>query len=247
MNEYALIGKPLGHSFSKKYFDEKFAAESIDSSFTNYELDDISAFPGLIAAHPRLRGLSVTIPYKRSIIPLLNEVDAAAAEIGAVNCVKVRNGRTVGYNTDVTGFTLSVQKFLPAERNGEALVLGTGGAAAAVLFALRQHFTFSRVCTVSRRPGEGDFTYEELKGRSLEQWQLIVNTTPLGTWPRMQECPDLNYPSLVPGQHLMDLIYNPAETQFMKEGQARGCTAQNGLEMLHLQAQAAWEIWNRPD
>jgi shikimate dehydrogenase len=242
MQRYGLIGEKLGHSFSKRYFTEKFARESIaDAVYELYELASINELPQLLEATPELVGLNVTVPYKEAVIPYLDELDEAAASIGAVNTIKITAGKTKGYNTDYVGFKNSLERFYPATQNSRALVLGSGGASKAVCAALQNlgiNYTI-----LSRHPKPGQLTYKELTPALLQQFQLIVNTTPLGMAPDVTSCPDIPYSALSAHHYLYDLVYNPEQTLFLQKGDAAGAKIMNGLEMLYGQAEAAWEIW----
>lgn len=245
MLHFGLIGYPLSHSFSRGYFTEKFHRLGLSDTYVyhNFPLPSIEEFPALIQSRPELLGLNVTIPYKRSVIPFLDELDAAAAEIGAVNTIHVKGGRLKGYNTDVVGFGQSLDAFL-ARSGGPvkvALVLGTGGAAAAVAWALRRREIPYRL--VSRKAGKDRWTYPDLTPERLARHELIINTTPLGMAPRESTRPELPYHALGPQHRLYDLVYNPAETLFLRHGRLQGAATINGLEMLHGQAEAAWAIW----
>ncbi|MBQ0164706.1 MAG: shikimate dehydrogenase [Bacteroidales bacterium] len=241
MKCFGLIGHPLGHSFSARYFAEKFAAEGIDARYDNFDLDDI----GEVATLRRLSGFNVTIPYKQAVIPYLDGMSDEARAIGAVNTVRVENGCFYGYNTDVIGFRESLRDWLSEDNASvrSALVLGTGGASKAVYYALTQLGIAWQL--VSRMPKEGCLTYNDLRKDTsiLASTALIVNCTPLGTFPNVDTCPDLPYESLNPAIRLYDLVYNPEETLFLRRGREQGCPVKNGLEMLHRQAEAAWKIW----
>lgn len=244
---FGLIGYPLSHSFSKRYFNEKFAREGIAGAFYElFPLEQITAFPALLEAHPNLIGLNVTIPYKQAVIPYLDRLDEGAAQVGAVNTIVRRGGELVGYNTDVIGFEQSLCRWLQA--NGvklgglQALVLGTGGAARAVAYVLgRLGVSFQ---LVSRKKGEGQLAYSKIDEAVAKAHRLIVNTTPLGMSPNTEGCPALPYGAMGAGHFLYDLVYNPEETRFMENGRLQGAKAMNGLEMLYGQAEAAWAIWN---
>ena len=242
MRTFGLIGCPLGHSFSARYFAEKFAAEGISGcEYRLFEIASVGELPKLLEQTPGLCGFNVTIPYKEQIIPLLDSLSEGAAEIGAVNCVKIENGRLCGYNTDAFGFCNSLEELLAGERPA-ALVLGTGGASKAVRYVLR---TLGMEClTVSRRPGGGDITYGEIEGAVLAGHRLIVNTTPLGTYPATEGCPDIPYGLLGPEHRLFDLVYNPPLTEFLRRGRERGARTMNGSRMLADQAEESWRIWN---
>jgi shikimate dehydrogenase len=243
MRKFGLIGFPLTHSFSRKYFTQKFEAEHIpETVYELYELPDLQKLPELIRQDPELQGLSVTIPHKQNVIPLLDELDETAAKIGAVNTIKISGGKLKGYNTDVIGFRESLRNFLPAGFNSKAIILGTGGAAQAVKAALQElGIPFQ---SVSRNSQTGDLTYEDMAPEILAAHHLIINATPLGTFPEVETFPAIPYEFLTPQHFLFDLVYNPEETQFMKNGRAKGAKTQNGYEMLVLQAEAAWQIWN---
>lgn len=230
MKKFGLIGFPLGHSFSKNYFEQKFIREVIsDCSYDNYEIEQLSEIPA------GLTGFNVTIPHKQHIIPLLRSIDAAAEQVGAVNTVD-RN--LCGYNTDVIGFEQSLLQLIGNDRPC-ALVLGTGGAAKAVTYVLRKLGIDYR--QISRT---GALTYHTLSDDMIRNHKLIINTTPVGMFPQIDAAPELNYEAIQSGHYLYDLVYNPAETRFMREGRIRGAWVKNGLEMLQSQAEAAWHIWN---
>ncbi len=242
MRLYGLTGHPLGHSFSADYFSHKFSAEGITDA--QYRLFDTASAEELteLLDNAQIMGLNVTIPYKQAIIPLLAELSEEAREIGAVNCIKRCEEGWKGYNTDCYGFALSLSRFLAGRTPQRALVLGTGGAHRAVCYVLRQMGISPT--TVSRDAVRGDLTYGDLSAEVMAEHRLIVNTTPLGTWPNITDAPKLPYPLLSAEHMLYDLVYNPAETRFMALGRAAGASVTNGLEMLHLQAERSWEIWN---
>jgi shikimate dehydrogenase len=246
MNLYGLIGFPLSHSFSKKYFTEKFAREGIaDSAYELFELPDIRQFPELLASQPDLRGINVTIPHKQNVIPYLDALDDSARKVGAVNVIKLnKEGKKTGYNSDYFGFLESLRTWLDALGvvRPAALVLGTGGASRAVKAALTDLGIEYQV--VSRQADKAIFSYEQLNADIIASHLLIINTTPLGTYPQTNTSPPIPYHALTPHHLLYDLVYNPAETEFMAQGKARGAAVHNGLPMLHLQAEKAWEIWN---
>lgn len=244
MNKYGLIGFPLGHSFSKKYFSEKFETGKIDASYDLYELADISQFIAL-KEDARLCGLNVTIPYKEKIIPFLDEVDATAACIGAVNVIKfIRSENKLllrGYNSDAVGFEASIQPFLKPHHT-KALILGTGGASKAIVFVLNKlniPTTF-----VSRNPTSEMISYTELSAKTMQDNTIIINATPVGTFPHVDACPDIPYQFLSSDHLVFDVVYNPAKTLFLEKAEQRGATILNGEKMLELQAEAAWNIWN---
>lgn len=252
MKRYGLIGHPLGHSFSKVYFQKKFQQKGWDCWYENFDLESLDQIRSLILDHPDLKGFNVTIPYKEAILPYLDELDPVAAEVGAVNTVKVLpDSKLKGYNTDVIGLELSLwdgllRSFLPRnEKSGNddllALVLGTGGASKAVQYVLRKHhITFH---TVSRSPERGDYTYQDLTPEVIHTHLLIINATPVGMYPNVNDAPALPYEALSSSHVLFDLIYNPEETLFLRHGREHGATTLNGLTMLHAQADASWEIW----
>lgn len=243
MRKFGLIGKKLGHSFSKKYFTEKFLLEGVtDAAYELYELPSAEELPQLLLQEPELVGLNVTVPYKEQVIPLLDELDEAAAKIGAVNTIKISGGRTKGYNTDYIGFRDSLEAFYPEQERGQALVLGTGGAAKAVWAALDAlQIPYKRV---SRKEGEEQLSYAQLTPELLQKYNLIINTTPLGMYPQVQEAPELPYESITSRHYCYDLVYNPEQTLFLQHAAGKGAKVLNGLPMLHLQAEAAWSIWN---
>ena len=246
MRKFGLIGFPLGHSFSKKYFSEKFTREGIQGcQFELYPIASIQEFPQLFASEPGLEGLSVTIPYKEQVISYLDGLDPSCAQIGAVNCIRIRDGKKIGFNTDYLGFKQSLQAWLGSEIPN-ALVLGTGGASKAVQQALRDLGVPFRI--VSRKPEEGQLAYAELKEQP--QWlayhPLIINTTPLGTFPQVEDMPNIPLEQLHATHRIYDLVYNPPITRLMQECIARGGASKNGQDMLQLQAEAAWSIWNSP-
>lgn len=243
MRKFGLIGFPLTHSFSKQYFTEKFSREGItDAAYELYELPDLSALPEFIVGNPDLQGLNVTIPYKQAIIPYLHHLDSAAARIGAVNVIRIAAGIRTGYNTDYLGFLEALQEFYPKEVRTRALVLGTGGAAKAVQAALARAGVPYQI--VSRTPAPQQLSYQELSPSIMEACNLIINTTPLGTFPETEACPPIPYQYLSRQHYLFDLVYNPAETLFMKNAREKGAKTTNGYEMLVRQAEAAWQIWN---
>ena len=248
MDKYGLIGYPLKHSFSIGYFNEKFKSENIDAEYVNFEIPSINDFMEVIEEHPNLRGLNVTIPYKEQVIPFLDELDPDTAKIGAVNVIKIIKQpkgkvRLIGYNSDIIGFTNSIQPLLQ-EHHKRALILGTGGASKAVYRGL-QHLGIDCIFVSRSHKANGTLTYQELTPEIMEMYTIIVNCTPLGMYPNVDSCPDIPYELLTSNHLLYDLLYNPNVTLFMKKGEERGAVTKNGLEMLLLQAFAAWEIWNK--
>lgn len=242
---FGLIGFPLSHSFSKRYFSEKFAKESIGDAFYElFPIETIEQLPGLLAQWPNLKGLNVTIPYKQAVLPYLHVLDESAAEVGAVNVIKISGNQLIGYNSDTYGFLGSLQAFLQENQKNpaHALVLGTGGAAKAVFYALKKLGIDYAIA--SRNAAPGQYSYVDLHKMDLAQYPLIINTTPLGMSPHTETFPDLPYEQLGPAHLLYDLVYNPEMTTFMQKGLERGAAVANGLAMLHGQAEKAWEIWN---
>jgi shikimate dehydrogenase len=240
---FGLIGNPLTHSFSKNYFTEKFKKEGIeDCRYENFQLTDISQLPRIITDNPDLRGFNVTIPYKESILAFLAECSELVKQIRACNCVKIEQDKLIGHNTDIAGFEKSLLNKLNRSHQN-ALILGTGGAAKAVEFVLRKlgiHYRY-----VSRYPSVKNLSYEQLTPHLIEKNTLIINTTPLGMYPRVAEAPPLPYHLLTQKHFLFDLIYNPAKTLFLKKGEEQGATTQNGYDMLVNQAEESWRIWNQ--
>ena len=243
-----LIGFPLTHSFSAKYFADKFDKENIEGfEYQNFEIPSIEDFKAVIENNPNLVGLNVTIPYKEQIIPLLDDLDDEAKEIGAVNTIKIiRENGTVklkGYNTDIYGFRETLKPLLQKHQY-KALILGTGGAAKAVEYVLKK--IGLDILYVSRNPSsEKEIAYTDLNEFAVRDFSVIINSTPLGMFPKIEVCPEIPYQFLSDKNLLYDLIYNPGETLFMKKGKEKGANTQNGLGMLKLQAEKAWEIWNK--
>ena len=248
MKKYGLIGYPLGHSFSKNFFNEKFRSENIDAEYVNFEIPTIEEFPKIINSTPNLAGINVTIPYKEKVISYLDELDKDAAAIGAVNVIKlVRNSKNkiklVGYNSDAIGFTRSIEPLLePCHQ--KALILGTGGSSKAVDCGLK-HLGLQTLFVSRSRHNDNTVTYTELTPEIMDEYKVIVNCTPVGMYPQADVCPDIPYDCLTSQHLLYDLLYNPDTTLFMKKGEDRGATVKNGLEMLLLQAFSAWDIWNQ--
>ncbi|TAM96575.1 MAG: shikimate dehydrogenase [Chitinophagaceae bacterium] len=241
MRHFGLIGFPLSHSFSKKYFSEKFQKEHItDCDYENFPLASIELFPELLKKE-KPEGLNVTIPYKESVISYLDYLDPAAEKIAAVNCIHFKNGKSTGFNTDIIGFERSLKPLLRPQHH-HALILGTGGASKAIGYVLSKlNISFHYV---SRHKKPDRFTYGDLNEEIIQQHTLIINTTPLGTSPDVNLCPDIPYQFLRKEHLLYDLIYNPPETLFLQRGKERGAAIKNGYEMLLIQAEASWEIWN---
>lgn len=246
---YGLIGYPLGHSFSAKYFAEKFKKENIDEVYKLFPIPELNLLESLLEEYPELKGFNVTIPYKKSIFGYLDKISEDAATIRAVNVVKIKHSQNdnrlilTGYNTDWRGFTDSLLPLLNHEIKN-ALVLGNGGAAAAVIYALKKMGI--SVTVVSRTPKSGMIGYNQIDDKIIEKNLLIVNTTPLGMYPNTNTCPPIPY-NLLTSRHICyDLVYNPEVTEFMRRAKQYGAIAMNGLEMLHLQAEFSWKIWNEP-
>lgn len=243
--QFGLIGKKLSHSFSKKYFEEKFVTLGLNSySYNNFELENIKEFPSLIQANPELSGLNVTVPYKEEVMSYLNEISEEAKIIGAVNCIKIMNGKTKGYNTDEFGFRFSIKPFLEPKHN-RALIFGTGGSSKAVAYALKSigvEYYFLTSSDTKKAPNT--FFYSELNPVILKQFLLLVNCTPLGMFPNSNEAPAIPYEQITPDHLTYDLIYNPEETLFLRKCRKQGAITINGLSMLKLQAEKSWEIWN---
>lgn len=242
---YGLIGRTLRHSFSQDFFTRKFNVEGIDAKYLNFELEDIDEFIEVIAQYPTLRGLNVTIPYKQDVMDYMDELDPTAQRIGAVNVVKFNGSgiqlRLKGFNSDIIGFKDSIAPLISKSMT-RALVLGTGGASKAVVCGLEDLGLECQL--VSRTAREGIISYSDITRKIMESHHVIVNTTPLGMWPNTDVSPDIPYEFITPAHLCYDLIYNPEQTLFMKKSAERGALTKNGLEMLHLQAIASWNIWN---
>ena len=241
MKLYGLIGHPLKHSFSAQLFNGKFQYEQLDCRYRNFDLKSLDELRPLLESLPELSGFNVTVPYKEAIIPLLDDIDPLAKEIGAVNTVKVSDGKLIGYNTDAYGFEMLLDKALKGKSVDHALVLGTGGASKAVQYVLKQRqIPFS---LVSRSAEKGDYTYDTLTDDVLRQSHLIINATPVGMYPHVDDFPEIHYHVLGKQHILVDLVYNPKETAFMVLGSDWGAKAHNGMTMLEEQAKRAWEIF----
>lgn len=242
MKTFGLIGKNIDYSFSRTYFAGKFRSENIPARYINFDLENVDKFPAVIKTTPDLGGLNVTIPYKQEIIPFLDALDPNAENIGAVNTIKInKEKKLTGYNTDYIGFSESLKPFLKPHHK-KALILGTGGASKAVAFTFSKlgiAFTF-----VSRQPKNKILGYSDLTKELLEEYTILVNSTPLGTFPDIEKHPPIPFEYLTSSHLVYDLIYNPAVTTFMNKAKQKGATVTNGLKMLELQAEAAWKIWN---
>ncbi len=241
MRAFGLIGFPLSHSFSKKYFTQKFSEEGIDAKYENFPLQDIASLPSVIEEHPSLEGINVTIPHKQSVISYLHEMSEVVKETGACNCIRIRNNILEGFNTDVLGFEASLSAHLSPTHN-KALVLGTGGAAKAVCYVLgKKGIPFVQVSRTSRGEIVG---YKDISPAVVGQHRLIINTTPLGMFPETGTFPDIPYDAIGEGHYLFDLVYNPSITLFLQKGREMGAIIENGYRMLELQAEESWKIWN---
>lgn len=244
MNKLGLLGKNISYSFSKSYFKKKFDDEKINNTtYENFDIDSIDSFPSLVKNTEGLKGLNVTIPYKEQVIPFLDKVNKKAKVIGAVNTIKVtKKGNLVGYNTDCYGFKKSLKPFLKTHHK-KALILGTGGASKAVAFSLNQlNIDYSYVSRTASNKVQ--FTYNMLSEEAINEHTIIINCTPLGTFPNVNDCPEIPYKAITNKHILFDLIYNPEETKFLNLGKINGATIINGLDMLKFQAEKAWSIWN---
>lgn len=241
MKTYGLIGRNISYSFSREYFREKFEKENIPATYQNFDLENLDSFRSIFSENPQIEGLNVTIPYKEEIIPYLDHLDPVAGQIGAVNTIRVGpHGLLTGFNTDYYGFIESIRRHLK-EYHLRALILGTGGASKAIAYGLGKlgiNYQF-----VSRSPEPGELNYSELSEQHFDEFKVIINSTPLGTFPNINAYPPIPAQHLTPQHLVYDLIYNPAVTQLMKMGLEKKSTVVNGLEMLKLQAEKAWEIW----
>lgn len=248
MDKYGLIGYPLGHSFSKSYFNEKFENEGINAEYINFEIPTLDSLPEILASNPELKGLNVTIPYKEKVISYLDSISPEARAIGAVNVIRVdHKGNDTylkGFNSDVIGFTKSIEPLLEGFHK-KALILGTGGASKAVNFGLKS--LGLETVFVSRFERPGTIQYSQITPDIIQEYNVIVNCTPCGMYPHIDECPQLPYEAMTSKNILYDLLYNPDETLFMKKGAQHGATVKNGLEMLLLQAFASWEFWHNKE
>jgi len=243
MSKFGLIGKNIDYSFSKAYFTQKFESENLPYSYQNFDIETIEDFQEIIKSNKDLKGLNVTIPYKEAVIPFLDKVDKKAEAIGAVNTIKItKDGNLIGYNTDYYGFKKSIEPYLK-KNHKKALILGTGGASKAIAYALKKigiaFYYVSRTASESAK-----YTYESLSEEIIKEHHIIINCTPLGTFPETNVCPQIPYNALTESHLLFDLIYNPEETKFLTIGKLKGAKICNGLEMLELQANKAWDIWN---
>ncbi len=242
MRQFGLIGYPLSHSFSKKYFTQKFAEEGIHNcAYELYPIPSINELPALLQQVKGLEGINVTIPYKEAVLPFLDEQTAAVQEIGACNCIHIKNGKLIGHNTDVTGFRQSIEPFLQPHHQ-HALILGTGGAAKAVAWVLQQ--LGIRFQIVSRNKTATTLSYDELDEAMMQTVELVINTTPLGMQPNVHDKPSLPYHCINNRFLCYDLIYNPEKTRFLQLAEEQGAVIKNGADMLLIQAEESWKIWN---
>ena len=246
MDKYGLIGYPLGHSFSISYFNQKFQDENIDAVYENYEIPSIDELPEVLSSNPELKGINVTIPYKEKVLPFLDSISPEARAIGAVNVIRVshKGNKTLlkGYNSDVIGFTKSIEPMLDKKLHQKALILGTGGASKAIDYGLRN--LGLETVFVSRYERPGTIQYKNITPEVVKEYNVIINCTPIGMYPKAEVCPELPYEAMDNHTILYDLIYNPDETLFMKRGAEYGANVKNGLEMLLLQAFSSWEFWH---
>lgn len=246
MDKYGLIGYPLGHSFSISYFNQKFQDENIDAVYENYEIPSIDELPEVLSSNPELKGINVTIPYKEKVLPFLDSISPEARAIGAVNVIRVshKGNKTLlkGYNSDVIGFTKSIEPMLDKKLHQKALILGTGGASKAIDYGLRN--LGLETVFVSRYERPGTIQYKNVTPEVVKEYNVIINCTPIGMYPKTEVCPELPYEAMDSHTILYDLIYNPDETLFMKRGAEYGANVKNGLEMLLLQAFSSWEFWH---
>ncbi|HNP22560.1 MAG TPA: shikimate dehydrogenase [Panacibacter sp.] len=242
--EFGLIGYPLSHSFSQKYFTSKFEKEGIDDAvFHAFSIPSINDLPEVLRNHQLLKGFAITIPYKREVIPFLHYTSTEVKKMKACNCVQIKNGQLFGHNTDATGFERSFVKLLKPYHQ-KALILGTGGASSAVEFALQKIHMPYKFVSRTKDETSGVLSYEDLDDLLLEEYKVVINCTPLGTYPKIDEAPDIPYQFLTDQHYLFDLVYNPATTKFLARGEEAGSSIQNGYEMLVLQAEENWRIWN---
>ena len=246
MDKYGLIGYPLGHSFSISYFNQKFHDESIDAVYENFEIPDIDLLNEVMDSNPNLKGLNVTIPYKEKVMQYLDTISPEARSIGAVNVIRITHDgsstKLKGYNSDVIGFTQSIEPMLDKKWHKKALILGTGGASKAIDYGLRN--LGLETVFVSRYERPDTIQYDKITPEVIKEYNVVVNCTPVGMYPKTEECPLLPYEAMDSHTILYDLIYNPDETLFMKRGAEHGAQVKNGLEMLLLQAFASWEFWH---
>ena len=239
--KFGLIGKNIDYSFSKKYFSEKFKKENLDCTYSNFDIENISQIESILQKNG-ISGYNVTIPYKQEIIKFLDEIDEVAKDIGAVNTIKKIDNKNIGFNTDSIGFEKSLIPLIKNKKPDCALILGTGGASKAVKYVLKKlKINYS---TVSRKAGKSEFIYENLNDVIINRFKMIINCSPVGTFPNTNKCPNIPYKNLTKEHILYDLVYNPIESLFLRRGKELGCKTKNGLEMLEIQANESWRIWN---
>ena len=239
--KFGLIGKNIDYSFSKKYFSEKFKKENLDCTYSNFDIENISLIESILQKNG-ISGYNVTIPYKQEIIKFLDEIDEVAKSIGAVNTIKKIDNKNIGFNTDSIGFEKSLIPLIENKKPDSALILGGGGASKAVKYVLKKFkIDYS---TVSRKEGKSEFIYENLNDVIINRFKMIINCSPVGTFPNINKCPNIPYKHLTKEHVLYDLVYNPIESLFLRRGRELGCKTKNGLEMLEIQANESWRIWN---
>ena len=239
--KFGLIGKNIDYSFSKKYFSEKFKKENLDCTYSNFDIENISLIESFLQKNG-ISGYNVTIPYKQEIIKFLDEIDEVAKAIGAVNTIKKIDNKNIGFNTDCIGFEKSLIPLIENKKPDSALILGGGGASKAVKYVLKKFkINYS---TVSRKEGKSEFIYENLNDVIINRFKMIINCSPVGTFPNINKCPNIPYKHLTKEHVLYDLVYNPIESLFLRRGRELGCKTKNGLEMLEIQANESWRIWN---
>ena len=239
--KFGLIGKNIDYSFSKKYFSEKFKKENLDCTYSNFDIENISLIESILQKNG-ISGYNVTIPYKQDIIKFLDEIDEVAKAIGAVNTIKKIDNKNIGFNTDCIGFEKSLIPLIENKKPDSALILGGGGASKAVKYVLKKiKINYS---TVSRKEGKSEFIYENLNDVIINRFKMIINCSPVGTFPNINKCPNIPYKHLTKEHVLYDLVYNPIESLFLRRGRELGCKTKNGLEMLEIQANESWRIWN---
>lgn len=245
METYGLIGRSLGHSFSEKYFSEKFKKENIsDCEYRNFELKDLKNEIPSLKDNSQIKGLNVTIPYKTDILPFLDERTVEVAEIEACNCIQIKDGKWKGFNTDIIGFEKSFIPHLKSSHQ-KALVLGTGGASKAVVFVLKKRGIDFLKVSRNKNVAKGIVSYDDLSVEMMKEYQIVINTTPLGTFPNVNECPKLPYEEITNQHYFFDLVYNPSKTLFLTLAEKRGAVIENGAQMLAIQAEESWKIWNK--
>ena len=239
--KFGLIGKNIDYSFSKKYFSEKFKKENLDCTYSNFDIENISLIESILQKNG-ISGYNVTIPYKQEIIKFLDEIDEVAKAIGAVNTIKKIDNKNIGFNTDCIGFEKSLIPLIENKKPDSALILGGGGASKAVKYVLKKlKINYS---TVSRKEGKSEFIYENINDVIINRFKMIINCSPVGTFPNINKCPNIPYKHLTKEHVLYDLVYNPIESLFLRRGRELGCKTKNGLEMLEIQANESWRIWN---